>query len=80
MGGHGWGNVSRTDFGGAINAALDSGLNFFDTADTYGLGEGERTLGRALRGRRNQAVIATKAIANTFFLFMFSYFGLNLYV
>ena len=60
MGGHGWGNVSRTDFGGAINAALDSGLNFFDTADTYGLGEGERTLGRALRGRRNQAVIATK--------------------
>jgi len=60
MGGHGWGNVSRIDFVRAINAALDSGLNLFDTADVYGLGEGERTLGEALRGRRDQAVIATK--------------------
>ena len=60
MGGHGWGNVSRCDFKHAINTALDSGVNFFDTADTYGLGEGERTLGEALRGRRDQAVIATK--------------------
>ncbi|SDB80384.1 Predicted oxidoreductase [Raineyella antarctica] len=60
MGGHGWGNVSREDFVRAINVALDSGLNFFDTADTYGLGEGERTLGEALQGRRDDAVIATK--------------------
>ena len=60
MGGHGWGDVSRTGFVEAIHAALDSGLNFFDTADTYGLGEGERTLGEALRGRRQEAVIATK--------------------
>lgn len=60
MGGHGWGPVSRDDFVRSINIALDSGLNFFDTADTYGLGEGERTLGEALRGRRDQAVIATK--------------------
>jgi len=60
MGGHGWGNVSRSDLIRAIRTALDSGLSFFDTADTYGLGEGERTLGSALRGRRDQAVIATK--------------------
>lgn len=60
MGGYGWGNVSRTDFVRAINVALDAGLNFFDTADTYGLGEGERTLGEALQGRRDDAVIATK--------------------
>lgn len=60
MGGHGWGPVSRDDFVRSINIALDSGLNFFDTADTYGLGEGERTLGEALRGRRHEAVIATK--------------------
>lgn len=60
MGGHGWGNVSRSDLVRAISTALDSGLSFFDTADTYGLGEGERTLGSALRGRRDQAVIATK--------------------
>lgn len=60
MGGHGWGDVSREGFLRAINVALDSGLNFFDTADTYGLGEGERTLGEGLRGRRDQAVVATK--------------------
>ena len=60
MGGHGWGEVSRDDFITAIRAALDAGLTFFDTADTYGLGEGERTLGEALRGRRDGAVIATK--------------------
>lgn len=60
MGGHGWGRVSRDDFLVAVNQALDTGLTFFDTADTYGLGEGERTLGEALRGRRDQAVIATK--------------------
>ncbi len=60
MGGHGWGDTSRDDFIAAIQTALDAGLNFFDTADIYGLGEGERTLGDALRGRRNEAVIATK--------------------
>lgn len=60
MGGHGWGDVSRGGFINAIRTALDSGLNFFDTADTYGLGEGERTLGEALKGRRDEAVIASK--------------------
>lgn len=60
MGGHGWGATSRDDFIAAIHAALDAGLNFFDTADVYGLGEGERTLGEALRRRRRDAVIATK--------------------
>ncbi len=60
MGGHGWGDVSRDDFVAAIRTALDAGLNFFDTADTYGLGEGERTLGEAVAGRRHEAVIATK--------------------
>lgn len=60
MGGHGWGAVSRDDVGNAIQAALAHGLNFFDTADTYGLGEGEQTLGKALKGRRDRAVIATK--------------------
>ncbi|HRD67344.1 MAG TPA: aldo/keto reductase [Candidatus Competibacter sp.] len=40
--------------------ALDLGINFFDTADTYGHGHNERLLGRFLRGRRNAAVVATK--------------------
>lgn len=60
MGGHGWGNVQETELMDAVHAALDSGLNFFDTADTYGLGQSERTLGRALGTRRRDAVIATK--------------------
>ena len=60
MGGHGWGDVSREGFITAIQEAMDAGLTFFDTADTYGLGEGERTLGEALGGRRDQAIIATK--------------------
>lgn len=60
MGGHGWGEVSRDALIQAVRQGLDNGLTFFDTADTYGLGEGERTLGEALGGRRAEAVIATK--------------------
>lgn len=44
----------------AIQRALDLGINFFDTAAVYGVGHSERVLGRALRGRRSEAVIATK--------------------
>ncbi len=43
-----------------VNAALDLGVNLFDTADIYGGGDSERFLGAALRGRRDHAVIATK--------------------
>lgn len=43
-----------------IHRALDLGINFFDTADVYGLGANERLVGRALEGRRDRAVIATK--------------------
>jgi aryl-alcohol dehydrogenase-like predicted oxidoreductase len=43
-----------------VHSALDRGVTFFDTADNYSLGESERLLGTALRGRRDQAVIATK--------------------
>jgi aryl-alcohol dehydrogenase-like predicted oxidoreductase len=43
-----------------INAALDSGINFFDTADSYGSGQSEEFLGRTLGGRRRQVIIATK--------------------
>jgi aryl-alcohol dehydrogenase-like predicted oxidoreductase len=43
-----------------VAAALDAGLVFFDTADEYGYGRSEELLGRALRGRRDEAVIATK--------------------
>jgi aryl-alcohol dehydrogenase-like predicted oxidoreductase len=61
MGRHGWGNdLSKQDFVEAINKALDLGVNFFDTADVYGLGESERTLGEALSQIRDNAIIATK--------------------
>ena len=43
-----------------VHAALDRGINLFDTADTYGRGESETFLGRALAGRRGTALIATK--------------------
>jgi aryl-alcohol dehydrogenase-like predicted oxidoreductase len=43
-----------------IHYALDAGINFFDTAPAYGAGHSERVIGRALAGRRDKAVIATK--------------------
>ena len=43
-----------------LHHALDTGVNFFDTADMYGPWTNERLVGAALRGRRDEAVIATK--------------------
>jgi aryl-alcohol dehydrogenase-like predicted oxidoreductase len=43
-----------------IQRALELGINFLDTADIYGLGRNEELVGKALRGRRHQAVLATK--------------------
>lgn len=43
-----------------VDAAIDAGVTFFDTADTYGLGRSEELLGAALGSRRDQVVIATK--------------------
>ena len=43
-----------------VNAALDAGINFFDTADIYGATKSEEFLGRALAGRRDRAIVATK--------------------
>lgn len=43
-----------------LAAALDLGIDFFDTADMYGVGHNERLLGRFLKGRRDQVILATK--------------------
>ncbi len=56
----GWGTVDDEESVRAIHAALERGVNFFDTANVYGAGHSERVLGRALVGRRVQAVVATK--------------------
>ncbi|MCJ7823810.1 MAG: aldo/keto reductase [Anaerolineales bacterium] len=56
----GWGDVDDEESILAIHAALDRGVNFFDTANVYGAGHSERVLGRAIAGRRSSVVIATK--------------------
>ena len=60
MGGYGWGFVSENAVIATVHRAIDGGINFFDTADTYGLGQSERTLAKALEGRREKVIIATK--------------------
>src|SRR5215471_14560528 len=56
----GWGEIDEDEAIRAIHVALDAGITFFDTADIYGAGHSERILGRALAGRRDQALVATK--------------------
>jgi len=56
----GWGNTDDDESIRAIHCALDLGVNFFDTAANYGAGHSEVVLGRALKGKRDKAVIATK--------------------
>lgn len=53
--------VDAGDVPGILDAALDLGINFIDTADVYTGSESEKTLGVALKGRWNQFVLATKA-------------------
>jgi len=56
----GWGDVDDQLSIQAIKAALDQGVNFFDTADVYGTGHSEKLLGKVLKGIREKVVIATK--------------------
>lgn len=60
MGGYGWGAVDEQMLLDAVHTALDEGVTFFDTADTYGLGQSERTLAKALGTARKKVVIASK--------------------
>ena len=56
-----WGNVNDQDSLAALHAALDGGVNFFDTADVYGDGHSERLLARLKKERKDRFYIATKA-------------------
>ncbi|GLQ58116.1 aldo/keto reductase [Devosia nitrariae] len=56
----GWGDVDDDQSVRAIHLALELGTNLLDTADAYGTGHSEEVIGRALAGRRGDAVIATK--------------------
>ncbi|MCD6285425.1 MAG: aldo/keto reductase [Anaerolineae bacterium] len=52
--------TDETDSRRIVDLAFDAGINFFDTADAYGSGLSEEILGRTLKGRRRQAIVATK--------------------
>jgi len=56
----GWGNPDHDDGIAIIHRALDAGINFIDTADVYSRGESEEIVGKALAGRRDDVVLATK--------------------
>jgi aryl-alcohol dehydrogenase-like predicted oxidoreductase len=56
-----WGPVRDEDSIAALNAALDEGINFIDTADVYGDGHSERLIARVLKERSGQIYVATKA-------------------
>src|SRR6201982_1605484 len=55
-----WGNPDHDESIRIIHAALDGGINFVDTADVYSRGESEEIVGKALKGRRDNVILATK--------------------
>jgi aryl-alcohol dehydrogenase-like predicted oxidoreductase len=55
-----WGNTDENECIGMVQAALDAGVNFVDTADVYSAGRSEEIVGKALRGRRDGVFLATK--------------------
>jgi len=63
-GGEGWGDQDESLTIATIHAALDHGINFFDTAEAYGGGNSEEVVGKALADRRDRAIIATKISPN----------------
>jgi aryl-alcohol dehydrogenase-like predicted oxidoreductase len=63
-GGSVWGYQDDDESIATVHAALDAGINFFDTAEGYEAGHSERVLGRGLLGRRHEALIATKVSAD----------------
>lgn len=56
-----WGDTDVAEARRLIDICLDAGVNMFDTADIYSQGESERILGEALKGKRDRAIISTKA-------------------
>lgn len=60
LGGYGWGNVRDDELVASVGRALECGVNFFDTADTYGLGHSELMLAKGLGAHRKDVVIQSK--------------------
>jgi aryl-alcohol dehydrogenase-like predicted oxidoreductase len=59
-GGNEWGATDDQEILDTIDAALDAGINFYDTADVYGMGHSEELLGKAMQGRREKFIVASK--------------------
>jgi len=60
LGGWRWGGSDDRTSIAALQAGLDAGINFIDTAPAYGFGHGEEVVGKAIQGRRDKVVLATK--------------------
>jgi methylglyoxal reductase len=60
IGGWMWGGTDERDAIDALQASIDNGINLIDTAPAYGMGRSEQIVGKAVAGRRDQVVIATK--------------------
>ena len=56
-----WGNVSDAESLAALHKAIDSGINFLDTADVYGDGRSERLIAQLKKERKDEIIVATKA-------------------
>ena len=56
-----WGTVDDSESMSALHQAVDSGINFIDTADVYGMGRSERLIAQLKRDRKEEIVVATKA-------------------
>lgn len=60
MGGFRWGSTDEAESIKAVHAAIDTGINLIDTAPSYGLGLSEEVVGKALKGKRDKVILATK--------------------
>jgi aryl-alcohol dehydrogenase-like predicted oxidoreductase len=56
-----WGSTQADEATQMVNLCVDAGVNLFDTANVYSRGAAEEILGKAIRGKRNQVLISTKA-------------------
>src|SRR5438445_9701352 len=56
-----WGSVDDGESLAALHSAIDSGVNFIDTADVYGMGRSERLIAQLKRERKEEIIVATKA-------------------
>ena len=56
-----WGTTDATEARRLLDICLDAGVSMFDTANVYSLGESERVLGEAIKGRRDKVLVSTKA-------------------